>query len=128
MIGQRARQRPRRLAIVPATAAAAEQDGAAREMTSRLALREAHDSLIDVVTAALRMGETPSSRAALAVEVRTATPRLQDVPEDPERHLRRLQEIGELWVADVVAVGQPVAPEVQGALQGAGDDHPPVQR
>ena len=38
-------------------------------MTSRLALREAHDSLIDVVTAALRIGETPSSRAALAVEV-----------------------------------------------------------
>ena len=69
MIGQRARQRPRRLAVVPAAATGPEQDGEARVMTSRLALREAHDSLIDIVTAALRLGEVPSSRAALAVEV-----------------------------------------------------------
>ena len=44
MIGQRARQRPRRLAIVPEAPAGPEHDVAAREMTSRLALREAQDA------------------------------------------------------------------------------------
>jgi pilus assembly protein CpaF len=71
MIGQRARQRPRRLSVVPTPVAGPEHDGPAREMTSRLAVREAHDSLVDIVTAALRMGDAPASRAALATEVDT---------------------------------------------------------
>jgi pilus assembly protein CpaF len=71
MIGQRARMRTRRLALVPeeSQASASEAEGAARDYTSREAVQQAHDTLISIVTASLRMGEAPSSRAALATEV-----------------------------------------------------------
>jgi len=38
-------------------------------MTEQIAVREAHDTLLDIVTATLRMAGPPSSRAALATEV-----------------------------------------------------------
>ncbi len=69
MIGQRARQRPRRLTVISPPPPAIAGEGEARKMTEQTAVREAHDSLLAVVTASLRMAGAPSSRAALASEV-----------------------------------------------------------